>query len=240
MSDQKITELTEIDSLSSDDVLPVVDVSANQTKKTPWQTFLTAISDAILAVTDQVLLTTSSVLFIALQVRSSVQILNGSGGNSIDIRTSGDIGLGSPEDFGTPGFVLKSQGENSPAVWASMFDQSLNQVDAPHFSFLYLDTPYNPFDQSLNQSDPVNFSSLNGTGFQAFLINGNGGGAGQFFRSHGSGDYQAWEDYGLDEILDEASITPVADGTYTVGKGLVTDGLITVSKGIITAIQEAT
>lgn len=34
-------------------------------------------------------------------------------------------------------------------------------------------------------------------------------------------------------------ITPIADGTYTVGKGAVTDGTITVQNGIITAIQEA-
>lgn len=33
--------------------------------------------------------------------------------------------------------------------------------------------------------------------------------------------------------------TPVADGTYTVGKGAVTDGTITITNGVITAIQEA-
>ena len=32
---------------------------------------------------------------------------------------------------------------------------------------------------------------------------------------------------------------PVADGTYTVGKGLTQDGRITVKGGIITTIQEA-
>lgn len=37
-------------------------------------------------------------------------------------------------------------------------------------------------------------------------------------------------------ILEE---TPVADGTYTVGKGAATDGTITITNGIITAIQEA-
>jgi len=36
-----------------------------------------------------------------------------------------------------------------------------------------------------------------------------------------------------------ASQTPVADGTYTVGIGLVTNGTITITNGIITAIQEA-
>jgi hypothetical protein len=35
------------------------------------------------------------------------------------------------------------------------------------------------------------------------------------------------------------SQTPVADGTYTMGKGTVTDGTITITNGIITAIQEA-
>ena len=35
------------------------------------------------------------------------------------------------------------------------------------------------------------------------------------------------------------SQTPVADGTYTTGKGVVTDGTITITNGIITAIQEA-
>ncbi len=37
-----------------------------------------------------------------------------------------------------------------------------------------------------------------------------------------------------------SSITPVANGTYTVGQGLITNGTITVASGIITAIQEAT
>lgn len=36
-----------------------------------------------------------------------------------------------------------------------------------------------------------------------------------------------------------ASQTPVADGTYTVGKGLVADGTITITHGIITAVQQA-
>jgi len=33
--------------------------------------------------------------------------------------------------------------------------------------------------------------------------------------------------------------TPVADGTYTVGKGTTTDGTITIANGIITAVQQA-
>lgn len=41
------------------------------------------------------------------------------------------------------------------------------------------------------------------------------------------------------EILALSSITPVADGTYTVGIGGTQNGTITVSNGIITSIQEA-
>ncbi|MFA6142509.1 MAG: hypothetical protein WC738_04350 [Candidatus Omnitrophota bacterium] len=40
-------------------------------------------------------------------------------------------------------------------------------------------------------------------------------------------------------ITAATSVTPVVDGTYTVGKGAVTDGTITVSGGIITAVQQA-
>lgn len=43
----------------------------------------------------------------------------------------------------------------------------------------------------------------------------------------------------LNQVLTESSLAPVADGTYTVGKGSLTDGTITVASGIITAIQEA-
>ena len=43
----------------------------------------------------------------------------------------------------------------------------------------------------------------------------------------------------LSTILPNSSITPVADGTYTVGIGGTTNGTITVQGGIITAVQQA-
>lgn len=43
----------------------------------------------------------------------------------------------------------------------------------------------------------------------------------------------------LSNILTAAGITPIADGTYTLGLGVTNNGTITTKSGIITAIQEA-
>ena len=43
----------------------------------------------------------------------------------------------------------------------------------------------------------------------------------------------------ISAVLTNSSITPVADGTYTVGIGTTQNGTITISSGIITAVQEA-
>ena len=43
----------------------------------------------------------------------------------------------------------------------------------------------------------------------------------------------------ISAVLTNSSITPVADGTYTVGIGTIQNGTITISSGIITTVQEA-
>ena len=43
----------------------------------------------------------------------------------------------------------------------------------------------------------------------------------------------------ISAVLSNSSITPVADGTYTVGIGTIQNGTITISSGIITTVQEA-
>lgn len=43
----------------------------------------------------------------------------------------------------------------------------------------------------------------------------------------------------LATILAAAGITPIADGTYTVGLGVTTNGTITTQNGIIVGIQQA-
>lgn len=52
-------------------------------------------------------------------------------------------------------------------------------------------------------------------------------------RLESEGEIEAATKYRID------GTDPVADGTYTVGKGAAQDGTITVKGGIITAIQEA-
>jgi len=59
---------------------------------------------------------------------------------------------------------------------------------------------------------------------------------------NGTGLFPTWIDPVIptaSAVLTASSITPVADGTYTVGIGTTTNGTITISGGIITAIQEA-
>jgi len=41
------------------------------------------------------------------------------------------------------------------------------------------------------------------------------------------------------QVLTASGISPVADGTYTVGLGLTQNGTITTVSGVITAVQEA-
>lgn len=65
----------------------------------------------------------------------------------------------------------------------------------------------------------------------------------------GSGDFSGGNILGLTLEAEETveagtkfvcgGTDPVADGTYTIGKGAAQDGTITVKGGIITAIQEA-
>lgn len=54
-----------------------------------------------------------------------------------------------------------------------------------------------------------------------------------------AGTYATISNVSFTNILTNSGITPIADGTYTVGLGVTTNGTITTVKGLITAIQEA-
>lgn len=164
-----------------------------------------------------------------LEIDTNYLLLNGDGSNvlfggnlynSTAFGASLDLsGNGSNAFFMSVGKLISSDAMNAfyfnGTSWAPLFN---NDPVSSQDGGTYLDN-----------------SGLHGVA-DALLFNGN------IYSSTGfanSLDFSAASSL-IATLLAAAGITPIADGTYTVGLGVTTNGTITIAGGLITAIQEAT
>lgn len=100
----------------------------------------------------------------------------------------------------------------------------------------------NGFTAGIALATSVNFTtffsgvSTSGTTNQFLFTDGDGSNLGGVLTTAGLGSVTQAHSSFLDAI---SGVSPIGDGTYTVGLGVTTNGTITVQAGIITAIQQA-